>query len=69
MIAAGVSGREAEALVAWLFAWHQHWPSSFAEEFGDACDDTLACASRAAVDDNRYLKLRRIAIENLSTIL
>ncbi|MEO6775643.1 MAG: hypothetical protein ABI467_21965 [Kofleriaceae bacterium] len=68
-IAAGAAGREGEALAAWLFAWHHHWPSSFAEQFVDDRDAILAWASAAALDDNRYLKLRRIAIENLSTIL
>jgi hypothetical protein len=68
-IAAGVSGRDAEALAAWLFAWHQHWRSSFEASFGDDLDKILDWARRAAIDDNRYLKLRRIAIENLSTIL
>jgi hypothetical protein len=68
-IAAGPSGREAEALAAWLFAWAHHWPSSFAAVFAGDRDAVLEWASRAATDDNRYLKLRRIAIENLSTIL
>ena len=68
-IATSPSGRDAEALAAWLFAWAHHWPSSFAASFAADHDEVLAWASRAAIDDNRYLKLRRIAIENLATIL
>lgn len=68
-IAATPSGRDAEALAAWLFAWAHHWPSSFAASFAADHDEVLAWASRAAIDDNRYLKLRRIAIENRATIL
>jgi len=68
-IATGACGREAEALAAWLFAWAHHWPSSFAASFAGDRHEVLAWAARAAVDDNRYLKLRRIAIENLATIL
>lgn len=68
-IDAGVSGRDAEALAAWLCAWAHHWPSSFTTSFAGARAEVLEWAKRAAIDDNRYLKLRRIAIENLSTIL
>ena len=63
------SGRDAEALAAWVFAWHHHWPESFAHELADARDDVLAWAQRNAIDDNRYLKLRRIALERLSRVL
>jgi hypothetical protein len=66
---ATASGRDAEALAAWIFAWAHHWPSSFAASFAADHDQVLAWAARAAIDDNRYLKLRRIALENLATIL
>ncbi|MEO8551615.1 MAG: hypothetical protein ABI678_16670 [Kofleriaceae bacterium] len=59
-------GREAEALAAFLFAWRHHWPESFAGRLGDT---ELAWAASQLPDDNRYLKLRRIAIEHLSTLL
>jgi hypothetical protein len=68
-IASGASGRDAEALAAWIFAWAHHWPTSFAASFAADRDHILDWAGRAAIDDNRYLKLRRIAIENLATIL
>jgi len=58
-IAEEPSGREAEVLAAYIFAWHHHWPASFASEMG----------GEAKVVVNRYLKLRRIALENLARIL
>jgi len=59
-------GREAEALAAFLFAWHQHFFTSF-ETLVDA--GALEWAARQFSDDNRYLKLRRIAIAHLAEIL
>jgi hypothetical protein len=54
---------------AWLAAWEHHWPTRFHTVFGDAGRD-LASRLRARVEDpNRFLKLRRIAIENLAGIL
>lgn len=64
-IASEPRGRECEALVAYVRAWAAHWPSSF----GVVGDEALAWARAATADENRYLKLRRIALENLSTIL
>ena len=62
------AGRDAEALAALIVAWRHHWPAAFARVFVEAA--TLAAWATAQLpDDNRYLKLRRIAIENLSTIL
>src|SRR5258706_13951136 len=46
-----------------------HWPASFASELDDDAAATVAWATRAAVDDNRDLKLRRIALEGLIKIL
>ena len=60
------TGREADALAAFVFAWRQHWPTSFE----DACDDTiLDWAERNRRDPNRFLKLRRIALANLASVL
>ena len=63
------SGREAEALAAFVFAWHHHWPRVFADAFGDAASGLLMWAGQQFSDDNRYVKLRRIAIENLAHVL
>jgi len=57
-----------EALLAWLRALRHHWPQRFDELGGEAA----ACLIRALevdADPNRTLKLRRIAIENLATLL
>lgn len=63
------SGRDGEALAAYVFAWHHHWPRVFAAMFGDAGAGLLAWAAQQFSDDGRYLKLRRIAIENLAHVL
>lgn len=62
-------GRDAEALAAFVFAWHQHWPDSFARGLGGDAGSVVAWAARNAVDEDRYLKLRRIALENLARVL
>lgn len=68
-IAQRPTGREAEALAAFVFAWHHHWPGSFEHELGPDAATVVAWASQHAVDEGRYLKLRRIALENLAQIL
>jgi hypothetical protein len=68
-VAESPSGRDAEALAAWLFAWWHHWPGAFAAAFPDDASSILAWATRQLPDDNRYLKLRRIALANLASVL
>ena len=68
-IAEHPSGRDADALAAWIFAWQHHWPQSFTVALGADAADVTEWAYRHQVDVNRYLKLRRIAIENLARIL
>lgn len=58
-----------EPLLAWLRAWQHHWPASFDEVLGEAGRAALARLDVPGLDANRYLKLRRIAIENLASIL
>jgi len=58
-----------EPVVAWLRAWQHHWPASFAEVLGDAGPAALSRLAGVELDRNRYLKLRRIAIANLSGVL
>ena len=62
-------GRDADALAAWLVAWHAHWPSSFARELGPDAAGVLSWARSQISDDNRYLKLRRLALANLAEVL
>jgi hypothetical protein len=68
-IASEPRGRDAEALAAFLLAWHHHWPRSFATAHGTDALAVIEWAIRNVVDDNRYLKLRRIALENLADVI
>jgi hypothetical protein len=68
-IADAPDGRDAEALAAYVLAWHHHWPTAFAAALGDAASTTVAWANEHAIDPDRYLKLRRIALENLAQVL
>ncbi|MEE8409516.1 MAG: hypothetical protein V3T05_07920 [Myxococcota bacterium] len=61
--------RHTELLLAWLSAWRRHWPSAFIEVFGQAGVDLIVELRSRPHDPNRYLKLRRIATENLAQIL
>ena len=67
-VAGAPAGREAEALAAWIFAWCHHWPDGFRRAFGEG-NALLAWAAAQLADIDRYLKLRRIAIENLAQVL
>jgi hypothetical protein len=68
-IAQRPTGRDAEALAAFVFAWHHHWPASFERGLGADASSVVDWAARNAIDEGRYLKLRRIALENLAQIL
>jgi hypothetical protein len=61
--------RRRELLLAWLRGFRRHWPSRFAEVLGAEGEALEAELRSLPVDENRYLKLRRIAIENLSHIV
>lgn len=56
-------------LLSWLEGWHHHWPARFERELGDAGDTLRQALWRYPVDRDRYLKLRRIATENLAGVL
>jgi hypothetical protein len=56
-------------LLAWLRAWQHHWPTRFADVAGDESRALMAELQGRLDDENRYVKLRRIAIANLSRIL
>lgn len=59
-------GRDAEALAAWLIAWRDHWPTSFAGAFAADLIGVRAWADAHARDAGRRIKLRRIALANLA---
>lgn len=65
-VARPLSPREREVLFAWLRGWKHHWPRSFSQCLGDVGESALASLEAAGIDAGRYLKLRRIAIENLA---
>ena len=58
-----------EPLLAWLKAWKHHWPEQFQRTLGSTGERCLAKLEATPTDPNRYLKLRRIAVENLSRLL
>lgn len=68
-ISLGPEGRDAEGLAAWLIAWRDHWPSTFRACFATDGDEIAAWADNHALDPGRRIKLRRIAIENLASVL
>lgn len=55
---------ERDPLAAWLAAFHHHWPDRYRAILGEA-GEALRQRVRPT-DPNRYLKLRRIAVENLA---
>ena len=61
--------REATALLAWLAGFRHHWPARFEMLLGAAGPRTIERLHGVLLDRNRYLKLRRIAVENLAGLL
>lgn len=62
--------RAREPLLAWLRAWRRHWPTRYRRVLGSAGDELAdRLGARPDVDWNRYLKMRRIAAENLAGAL
>ncbi len=58
-----------ECLFAWLRGFQHHWPDRFVHILGDAGIAALAALDDKTADANRYLKLRRIAVENLAALV
>lgn len=61
--------RQRDALLAWLRGFRHHFEARFRVVFGTLGDDAIATLEATPIDANRYLKLRRIAIENLAAVL
>jgi hypothetical protein len=60
-----VEAARRDVLAAWLSAWEHHWPASFSDEGGALLRELRS----QPLDENRYLKLRRVAIANLAGVL
>jgi len=58
-----------EPLLAWLRAFEHHWPERFHAELGSTGSRLSAALRSRSFDANRYLKLRRIAVENLAHLI
>jgi sugar/nucleoside kinase (ribokinase family) len=69
VIASPLRPREREALAAFLAGWAKEWPRAFAGAFGNRVERVAAWVTSSVGDEDRYLKLRRIAIENLTEVL
>lgn len=65
----GLEDVDRECLFAWLRAFQHHWPERFEAVFPLVGARALTELRDSGRDDNRYLKLRRIAIANLSRTL
>lgn len=61
--------RERDALYAWLRGFHRHWPKQFKRVLGSDGAKLLAKLEQDPPDPNRYLKLKRIAVENLAAVV
>lgn len=69
VVAAEPGHRRRDALVAFIDAWRQHWPTSFARSLGADAAVVARWAEAHQGDEGRRLKLRRIALANLATTL
>jgi hypothetical protein len=58
-----------DCLFAWLRAFRHHWPDRFAQVLGTRGETVLRQLAPHVSDTNRYIKLRRIAVENLANLL
>jgi hypothetical protein len=60
-----------DALYAWLRALQGQWPNAYRRWTGRVGDEIQQAIQKSAVDldENRYLKLRRIATENLAELV
>ena len=68
VVASPLSALQREVLGAWLCAWRSHWPASFSDALGPRGDGLVERLSRDA-DPNRHIKLRRIALSRLGSVL
>lgn len=58
-----------DCLLAWLRAFRHHWPRRFERVLGLDGSTAIRALEPLLRDRGRYLKLRRIAVENLAAML
>ena len=58
-----------EPLLAWFRACRRRWPTRWAREMASCGERRIAELEALEIDENRYLKLRHIAIANLATLI
>lgn len=66
---ASLADPQRDALLAWLRGFRQHFPDRFAACLGSEGDSLIEALEQSPIDPNRYLKLRRIAVANLSRLI
>lgn len=64
-----LSRRERDALYAWLRGFQRQWPKGFKRVLGHDGKRLLAKLEADPPEPNRYLKLKRIAVENLAGVV
>jgi hypothetical protein len=68
-IASKPTDRPRDALSAFVLAWWRQWPRTFTRTFGDEAPAIVGWADAAVTDPGSYLKLSRIAMAHLATVL
>ena len=68
-IASGPVGRPRDALCALILAWKRQWPVTFARVFDIDGAAIVGWAESAVMDPNRHIKLSRIAMAHLASVL
>ncbi len=63
------TGRARDAVCAFILAWWRQWPRTFTRAFGASAPAVIDWADAAVVDPNRYIKLSRIAMAHLASVL
>jgi hypothetical protein len=66
---ASLDETQRECLLAWLQAFGHHWPHRYAVVLGGQGPEAVARLRASPFDPDRYLKLRRIAVQNLAATL
>lgn len=66
---AALASSRLEPMLAWLRGYRHHWPTRWAAEIAELGERRITELESMSIDENRYLKLRRIAIANLAQLI